>query len=111
MLERGTAGSRLRIVCMDDEPAPLLANAAAMHVSVVPAPTLPVPLGELPVGSQTRVVEVKGGGKHQRRKLEMGLVPGTEVVVVREAPWTTRWSIGSRERLFPCAGTTLIQSW
>ena len=121
MLEKGTPGSRLRIVCMDDESAPLLAqlvalglkpgvdvtilerepdllrlqldgdvvplaNAAAMHVAVVPAPTLPVPLGELPIGSRTRVVEVKGSGKHQRRMLDMGLVPGAEVVVVREAP-------------------------
>jgi ferrous iron transport protein A len=121
MLEKGAPGSRLRIVCMDDEPAPLLAqlvalglkpgvdvtilerepdllrlqldgdvvpvaNAAAMHVSVVPAPALPVPLGELPVGSRTRVVEVKGSGKHQRRMLDMGLVPGAEVIVVREAP-------------------------
>jgi Fe2+ transport system protein FeoA len=63
-----------------------LANAAAIHVSVVPAPVLPLPLGELPVGSRTRVVEVKGSGKHQRRMLDMGLVPGSEVVVVREAP-------------------------
>jgi Fe2+ transport system protein FeoA len=121
MLEDGKPGSRLRIVCMDDEPAPLLAqlvalglkpgvdikvlgrepdlmrlqldgvvvplaNAAAIHVSVVPAPVLPVPLGELPVGSRTRVVEVKGSGKHQRRMLDMGLVPGSKVVVVREAP-------------------------
>jgi Fe2+ transport system protein FeoA/Mn-dependent DtxR family transcriptional regulator len=121
MLEEGTPGSRLRIVCMDDEPAPLLAqlvvlglkpgvdvkvlgrepdlmrlqlngavvplaNAAAMHISVVPAPALAVPLGELPVGSRTRVVEVSGSGKHQRRMLDMGLVPGAEVVVLREAP-------------------------
>ena len=121
MLEKGSPGSRLRIVCMDDEPAPLLAqlvalglkpgvdvtilerepdllrlqldgsvvplaNAAAMHVSVVPAPTLPLPLGELPIGSRTRVVEVKGGGKHQRRMLDMGLVPGAKVIVMREAP-------------------------
>ena len=45
-----------------------------------------VPLGEVPAGSRTRVVEVMGSGKHQRRMLDMGLVPGAEVVVVREAP-------------------------
>ena len=121
LLEEGTPGSRLRIVCLDDEPAPLLAQlvvlglkpgmdvevlerepdllrlrldgdivplaaAAARHVSVVPAPALPVPLGELPVGSRARVAEVKGSGKHQRRMLDMGLVPGAEVSVIRRAP-------------------------
>jgi Fe2+ transport system protein FeoA/Mn-dependent DtxR family transcriptional regulator len=121
LLEKGIPGSRLRIVHLDDEPAPLLAQlvtmglkpgvdvevvdrepdllrlqtdgdviplavAAARHVSVVPAPVVPVPLDEVGVGSRTRVVEVKGSGKHQRRMLDMGLVPGAEVIVVREAP-------------------------
>jgi Fe2+ transport system protein FeoA/Mn-dependent DtxR family transcriptional regulator len=122
LLEEGTPQSRLRIVCLDDEPAPLLAQlialglmpgadievlergsgllrlrlangnvvpvaaAAARHVSVVPAPALPVPLSELLVGSRARVAEVKGGGIHQRRMLDMGLVPGAEVTVMREAP-------------------------
>jgi Fe2+ transport system protein FeoA/Mn-dependent DtxR family transcriptional regulator len=121
LLEEGVPGSRLRIACLDDEPAALLAQlvalglkpgvdievveqesgllrlrldgkiiplaaAAARHVSVVPAPVLPVPMGELPVGSQARVVEIAGGGKHQRRMLDMGFVPGAEVTVVRKAP-------------------------
>jgi len=121
LLEEGSPGSRLRIVCLDDEPAPLLAQlvamglepgvdvevleqepnllrlrldegvlplatAAARHISVVPAPALPVPLGELPVGSRALVVEVGGSGKHQRRMLDMGFVPGAEVIVIREAP-------------------------
>jgi Fe2+ transport system protein FeoA/Mn-dependent DtxR family transcriptional regulator len=121
LLEHGTPGSRLRIVCLDDEPAPLLAQlvalglkpgvdvevldrepdllrvrldgdivplagAAARHVSVVPAPALPVPLGELPVGSRARVAEVQGVGKHQRRMLDMGFVPGAGVTVARRAP-------------------------
>jgi Fe2+ transport system protein FeoA/Mn-dependent DtxR family transcriptional regulator len=121
LLEEGTPGSRLRIVCLDDEPAALLAQlvalglkpgadveileqkpsllrlrldgnivplaaAAARHVSVVPVPALPVPLGELPAGSQARVVEAHGGGKHQRRMLDMGFVPGAEVTVIRKAP-------------------------
>lgn len=63
-----------------------LANAAAQGIFVVPAPALPVPLGELPVGSRARIVEVQGGGKHQRRMLDMGFVPGAEIVVSREAP-------------------------
>lgn len=63
-----------------------LANAAARGVFVVPAPALPVPLGELLVGSRARVAEVQGGGRHQRRMLDMGFVPGAEVVVIRKAP-------------------------
>ena len=121
LLEEGTTGSRLRIVCLDDEPAPLLAQlvamglkpgvdvgilerkpdllrlrldgnvvplaaAAARHVFVVPAPVLPIPMGELPVDSRAQVVEVRGNGKHQRRMLDMGFVPGAEVTVIRKAP-------------------------
>jgi Fe2+ transport system protein FeoA/Mn-dependent DtxR family transcriptional regulator len=121
LLEEGTPGSRLRIVCLDDEPAALLAQllalglkpgvdvevlerehnllrlrldgnvvplaaAAARHVSVVPAPALPVPLGELPVGCRARAVEIGGSGKHQRRMLDMGFVPGAAVAVIRTAP-------------------------
>jgi ferrous iron transport protein A len=121
LLEEGTPGNRLRIVCLDDEQSALLAQlvamglkpgtdvevlvqepdllrvrlggtvvplatAAARHVSVMPAPALPVPLGELPIGSRARVAEVQGGGKHQRRLLDMGFVPGAEVTVTREAP-------------------------
>ncbi len=63
-----------------------LAAAAARHVSVMPAPALPVPLGELPAGSRVRVVEIGGSGKHQRRMLDMGFVPGAEVTMIRKAP-------------------------
>ena len=63
-----------------------LAAAAARHVFVVPAPVLPIPMGELPVGSRAMVAEVRGGGRHQRRMLDMGLVPGAEVTVIRTAP-------------------------
>jgi ferrous iron transport protein A len=63
-----------------------LASAAALHVSVVPTPVLPVPMGELPVGSQARVVEIAGSGKYQRRMLDMGFVPGAEVTTLRRAP-------------------------
>ena len=63
-----------------------LAIAAARYVSVIPAPALAVQLGELPVGSRVRVVEIEGSGKHQRRMLDMGFVPGAEVTVIRKAP-------------------------
>jgi len=121
LLEEGGPGSRLRIACLDDEPAALLAqlvalglkpgvdievlekepgvlrirlngeiiplaSAAARHVSVVPTPVLPVPMGELPVGRRARVVEIAGSGKHQRRMLDMGFVPDAEVTTLRRAP-------------------------
>ncbi len=63
-----------------------LATAAAERVDAAPAPVLPVPLSELPVGSRAMVAEVKGGGKQQRRMLDMGLVPGAEVTAIRTAP-------------------------
>lgn len=63
-----------------------LAMAAAKHVSVMPTPALAVQLDEMPVGSRVRVVEIEGKGKHQRRMLDMGFVPGAEVTVIRKAP-------------------------
>ena len=63
-----------------------LAGAAAHHLFVVPAPALAIPLGELPIGSRARVVEIKGGGQHQRRMLDMGFVPGATILVIRRAP-------------------------
>jgi Fe2+ transport system protein FeoA/Mn-dependent DtxR family transcriptional regulator len=115
---------RVRIVSLDDDPAPLLAQlvalgfepgvdvkivdqeadvvrvqidgegqtpviplapAAADRVFVVPAAELPLELGRLPVGARARVVEIRGAGKHQRRMLDMGFVPGAEVTVMRRA--------------------------
>lgn len=63
-----------------------LAPSAARHISVISSPALTVYLDELPVGSRVRVVEIKGSGKHQRRMLDMGFVPGAQVTVIREAP-------------------------
>ncbi|MGC9336197.1 MAG: ferrous iron transport protein A, partial [Anaerolineae bacterium] len=63
-----------------------LASAAARHVCVMAAPTLPVKLGSLPAGSRAQVAEITGAGKHQRRLLDMGFVPGAEVAVMRKAP-------------------------
>ncbi|MGC9468320.1 MAG: FeoA domain-containing protein [Anaerolineae bacterium] len=63
-----------------------VADPAASRILVVPAPALPVPLGELPVGARARVVEIGGSGKHQRRMLDMGFVPGARISVVRKAP-------------------------
>jgi Fe2+ transport system protein FeoA/Mn-dependent DtxR family transcriptional regulator len=63
-----------------------IAPEVARHISVFSTPALPLPLGELPVHSRGRVVEIRGAGKHQRRMLDMGFVPGAEVVVLRTAP-------------------------
>ena len=63
-----------------------LAAIAAEGVHAIPLTVLPIPLGELPAGSRARVAEVQGGGKQQRRMLDMGLVPGAEVTVIRAAP-------------------------
>lgn len=63
-----------------------IASEVARHISVVPAPALPLPLGELPVHRPGQVVEIRGAGKHQRRMLDMGFVSGAEVLVIRRAP-------------------------
>lgn len=82
VLEREPDVMRLRL---DGNVVPL-ALAAARHVLVVPLSALPVPLGELPVGARALVVEIGGHGKHQRRMLDMGFVPGAAVTVIRKAP-------------------------
>lgn len=72
-------------VKINEDIFPLATAAAAERIHAVPVPILPVLLSELPVGSLARVAEVKGSGKHQRRMLDMGLVPGAEVTVIRTA--------------------------
>jgi len=42
-------------------------------------------LAELPVGTQARIVEIGGERAFRRRLMEMGLLPGTEIRVVRHA--------------------------
>lgn len=43
-------------------------------------------LGELPVGTEAAVERVEGPRALRRRLLEMGLLPGTVVRIVRRAP-------------------------
>lgn len=43
-------------------------------------------LGELDPGSKRKVTRVTGTGPLRRRILDMGVVPGTEIVVERVAP-------------------------
>ena len=42
-------------------------------------------LAELPVGTRARIVEIGGERAFRRRLMEMGLLPGTEIRVVRHA--------------------------
>ena len=51
----------------------------------VPAPA-PVPLDALPRGVQARVLRMEGSGPVAKRLMEMGIVPGAPVSVVRSAP-------------------------
>jgi ferrous iron transport protein A len=44
-------------------------------------------LTSLPVGQNARVVAVNGNSPVARRMMEMGVIPGTPVVVVKSAPF------------------------
>lgn len=44
-------------------------------------------LEELPIGKSARVVAVNGEGRVTRRLLEMGVVPGVGVEVIKRAPF------------------------
>ena len=46
-----------------------------------------VSLDELPVGATARVLSVEGSGPVARRLMEMGVVPGAPVRVVKTAPF------------------------
>ncbi|HKR01550.1 MAG TPA: ferrous iron transport protein A [Pyrinomonadaceae bacterium] len=43
-------------------------------------------LANLPVGMRARVISVKGNGTIARRLMEMGVVPGAPVRVIKAAP-------------------------
>ena len=44
-------------------------------------------LTELPVGRDARVTSVRGSGRVTRRLMEMGVIPGVRVTVVKSAPF------------------------
>ena len=44
-------------------------------------------LTELPVGKDARVVSINGSGSVTRRMMEMGVIPGVSVQVVKAAPF------------------------
>jgi Fe2+ transport system protein FeoA len=44
-------------------------------------------LRELPVGSIAKVVSVHGKSAVSKRLMEMGVIPGTEIKVIKSAPF------------------------
>lgn len=44
-------------------------------------------LAQLPVGSEARVIAVNGTSRVMRRLLEMGVIPGVTVKVIKAAPF------------------------
>ena len=44
-------------------------------------------LRELPAGSKAKVVNVHGKGAVSKRLMEMGVIPGTEIRVIKSAPF------------------------
>lgn len=47
---------------------------------------MPIALAKLPLSTTATVVQVGGARPVRRRLLELGLVPGTQVAVVRVSP-------------------------
>ena len=48
--------------------------------------SIELPLAKLPVGTRARVIAVSGNGAIARRLMEMGIVPGAPVRVIKAAP-------------------------
>ena len=44
-------------------------------------------LAKLPIGSSGRVIAVNGEGRITRRILEMGVIPGVSIRVIKSAPF------------------------
>ena len=51
------------------------------------APGASITLNTLPLGADARVVAVNGEGSVTRRLLEMGVIPGVSVRVIKKAPF------------------------
>ena len=52
-------------------------------------------LNELPIGKSARVDTVGGTGALRQHFLDMGLIPGAEVTLIKLAPMGTPWSCAS----------------
>jgi ferrous iron transport protein A len=49
--------------------------------------TVNTTLTDLPIGSSAHVVSVKGSGRVTRRLMEMGVIPGVQIRVIKAAPF------------------------
>lgn len=49
-------------------------------------------LSELQIGKSGVIKDVGGSGALRQHFLDMGMIPGAEVTVVKLAPWEIRWS-------------------
>jgi ferrous iron transport protein A len=56
------------------------------NISSEPFPTTELSLAGLSLGAEARVLAVKGQGAVARRLMEMGVVPGAPVRVIKRAP-------------------------
>ena len=56
-----------------------------MNTNTTPIDTMT--LTDLPIGSDARVIAVKGNSGVTRRLLEMGVIPGVTVRVIKMAPF------------------------
>jgi Fe2+ transport system protein FeoA len=67
-----------------------MAGEKEVDVARAPDPTsrakTELSLAELPIGARARVIAVTGSGAIARRLLEMGVVPGAPVRVIKAAP-------------------------
>jgi Fe2+ transport system protein FeoA/Mn-dependent DtxR family transcriptional regulator len=89
-----TSGARLRIV--KQEPNRILVHSqhlqhmlapeTAERIFVLEAPPETVPLSELLTGEHGIVEEIDESGKSMRRLLDIGVVPGSKIEVMRSAP-------------------------
>jgi DtxR family Mn-dependent transcriptional regulator len=64
----------------------ILSPLTAGRIMVVDAPPQSVPLGELSAGEHGIVDEIDESGKTLRRLLDIGVVPGSDIEVIRTAP-------------------------
>lgn len=68
------------------EPCPGCDEDCSLEVSSRAAGPEVIPLSLLRPGQQGRIVRVRGNGAVQRRIRDLGMVPGTQVTMVRAAP-------------------------
>jgi ferrous iron transport protein A len=62
-------------------------NHEVIEVTTEPAVRGVMSLSELPAGHWARVISVKGQGAVARRLMEMGVVPGVSVKLIKTAPF------------------------